>query len=81
MSAYVLVSAMVGDVISGVEAGDPAAPIDIRDYPEALAWALQQGYGPHNPDELVYIQEEDQTCVPAGWRCYHLDTAKTRGEK
>lgn len=76
MSAYILVSALVGDRVDGIEVSDPKCPIDLRDHPDAMAWAEGQGYGPDNPDELVYVQRADEADVPAGFESYRLEVPK-----
>jgi len=51
-----LVSAYAGDRIPGIEISDPTSRVswdDLDDETQEWAWSL--GYGPDNPDELLYI--------------------------
>lgn len=62
MNTYVLVSAITGIYAGGVghELADPDCPITWQDLPEdARRWARDQGYGPDNPDEVIYVCDPD----------------------
>ncbi|HEU4673175.1 MAG TPA: hypothetical protein VFS32_09775 [Candidatus Limnocylindrales bacterium] len=62
MNTYVLVSAITGIYAGGVghELADPDCPITWQDLPEdARRWARDQGYGPDNPDEVIYVVDPD----------------------
>lgn len=62
MTTYVLVSAITGIYAGGVgyELADPDCPITWQDLPEdARRWARDQGYGPDNPDEVIYLVDPD----------------------
>ena len=71
---YVLISAMTGDHVHGVEVSDPDCPIDIQQYPDALDWATRQGWGPDASDELIYVQPAEDRDVPDGFASYLVST-------
>lgn len=67
---HVLISALQHDRVPGVEVSTPECPIDIHDYPEAVAWAQAQGWGP-DPAELIYVADADAQISP-GYPTYQL---------
>lgn len=71
MSSYILISATSSDRVPGVEVGDPDCPIDIHNYPEAVAWAEAQGWG--DPDEMIFVVKEGEEDIPAGFPTYYLE--------
>lgn len=68
----ILISAMSGDSVPGVEVSDPECPIDIRDYPEAMTWASAQGWNYEDSDELVYVADADDG-IPGGFPTLRLE--------
>lgn len=67
MTTITLVSAAPGDLIDGVELGDPDCPNipGLMDHPEVAEFLRANGYGPGNPDELMYLLQGDAS-IPEG---------------
>lgn len=75
LTTYILVSALSGDAVPGIEVSDPECPVDITAHPAALAWARAQGWG-IDDDELVYVVDprvDDVDAVPSGSETFRLD--------
>lgn len=73
-----LVSAAPGDAVPGVELSDPDCPITWPELPKpAQKWASSQGYGPDNPDELLYVLSQEDS-VPSGFKSFRF-TRRARG--
>ncbi|MFF2751139.1 hypothetical protein ACFVVA_37085 [Kitasatospora sp. NPDC058048] len=65
-----LVSAAPGDTVPGHELADPDRPQypGLLERPDVAAWLDALGYGPDNPDELVYlVSDDDPTAIPSGF--------------
>lgn len=70
LTIYTLVSAHPGDRVPGHELADPDCPEvpDLLEQDEVTAFFAAQGYGPDEPDELMYLVTEDQTAeIPDGF--------------
>ncbi|MFJ2191640.1 hypothetical protein ACIOJE_27525 [Kitasatospora sp. NPDC087861] len=65
-----LVSAAPGDTVLGRELADPDCPEypGLLERPDVAAWLDALGYGPDNPDELVYLLTDDGPgTIPPGF--------------
>ncbi|MFF2852713.1 hypothetical protein ACFVT5_41430 [Streptomyces sp. NPDC058001] len=65
-----LVSAESGDRMPGHELADPDCPEipGLLDRPDVEAFMEENGYGPDNPDELMYlVTEDDLDSIPDGF--------------
>ncbi|MFJ6566667.1 hypothetical protein ACIQNU_04555 [Streptomyces sp. NPDC091292] len=68
--AVVLVSAQSGDQVPGHELADPDCPEipGLLDRPDVEAFMEAHGYGPDDPDELMYlVTESDLDDIPDGF--------------
>ena len=63
-----LVSAQTGDRIPGHELADPDCPSipGLLDRPDVQEFMDANGYGPDDPDELMYLITEDED-IPDGY--------------
>lgn len=72
---YTLISAATNNRtpgVPGVKVSDPDCPINIHDHPGAVAWAEAQGWGLDDPDELVYVLDDEEE-APAGFPLYRIE--------
>jgi len=62
MPIVYLVSSGTGDRVPGYELADPGCPEipGLLGRPAVTEWLDALGYGPDNPDELVYLVAEDE---------------------
>lgn len=77
-----LISAHAGDSVPGVELAecDGQPWIEILDLPQVKKFFATQGYGPDNPDELMYAVEGDEE-IPTGFPTLTVSTALVAQEK
>ena len=76
VTTYMLISAVPGDRVPGTEVSAPDCPIDIHDYPDAVAWARSHGWG-DDLDELVYVADPSEAGDLTGWPTYILNTTSS----
>jgi hypothetical protein len=69
MPVIYLVAAEPGDRVPGHELADPDCPEypGLLERPDVAAWLDRIGYGPNEPDLLVYLAAEDDGGIPAGF--------------
>jgi len=70
LTAVTLVSANPGDRVPGHELGDPDCPDvpGLTDNHEVQAFFTEHGYGPDQPDELMYLVPQDNVDdIPDGF--------------
>ena len=64
-----LISANPGDHVPGHELADPACPSipGLLDRPDVREWVTTIGYGPEDPDELIYLVTDPDQAIPTGY--------------
>ncbi len=64
-ATYILISALAGDRVPGVEISSPESPVEWADLPRsAQSWAVELGYG--SEGELLYVADES-AAIPLGF--------------
>lgn len=74
MATATLISAAPGDRVPGHELTDPDCPAipGLNDRPEIRAFLAEHGYGPDEPDELMYLVLDDDAEIPSGLPTLHV---------
>lgn len=69
MTTVTLISAAPGDHVPGHELADPDCPEvpGLMERPEVESFFAEHGYGPDEPDELMYLVTDDDAEIPSGF--------------